>query len=119
LQCEITEINGDKFTLTLNDVKNAPNLCVNVFSLNKALKRVFEVSNDGVFFSLNYKHVRLIFDFVINATDGSVTGVLIAFKNINGFANPLISNERIYDTNHLLKLFGHFSQEKLNNTVEM
>jgi hypothetical protein len=59
--------------VTLNDVKYVPSLCVNLFSLNKALKKGFKVSNDGVIFSLNYKHVKLICDRVIHATDGCVT----------------------------------------------
>jgi hypothetical protein len=33
-KCEVTQINGDKFTVTLNDVKYVPSLCMNLFSLN-------------------------------------------------------------------------------------
>jgi hypothetical protein len=57
LKCEVSQINGEKFTVTLNDVKYVPSLCVNLFSLNKALKKGFKVSNDGVVVSLNYKHI--------------------------------------------------------------
>jgi hypothetical protein len=39
LKCEVTEINGDMFTVTLNDVKYVPSLCVNLFSMNKVLKK--------------------------------------------------------------------------------
>jgi hypothetical protein len=106
----------------MNDVKYVPSLCVNLFSLNKALKKGFEVSNDGVVVSLNYKHVKLTFDRVIYAMDGCVTGVLmkpILSNNINRFANASINNERIYDINHLHKLFGHFGQEIINKTIKM
>jgi hypothetical protein len=48
---------------------------VNSFSLNKALKNGFKVSNDGVVVSLNCKHVQLTFHLVIHVTDGCVTGV--------------------------------------------
>ena len=122
LKCEVTQINGDKFTVTLNDVKYVPSLCVNLFSLNKALKKGFKVSNDGVVVRLNFKHVKLTFERVINATDGCVTGVSMKpmiSNNINGFANASISNERIYDINHLHKLFGHCGQEILNKMIEM
>jgi hypothetical protein len=83
--------------IALNDVKYVPSLCVNLFSLNKALKKGFKVSNDGVVISLTYKHVKLTFDRVIHATDGCVTGVLmkpILIDNINRFANASISTER-------------------------
>jgi hypothetical protein len=122
LKCEVTQINGEKFTVTKNDVKYVPSLCLNLFSLKKALKKGFKVSNDGVVVSLNYKHVKLAFDRVIHATDGCVTGVLmepILSNNINGFANASISNVRIYDINHLHKLFGHYGQEILNKTIKM
>jgi hypothetical protein len=87
----------------------------------KSLKKGFKISNDGVVVSLNYKHVKLTFDRVINATDGCVTGVSMKpmSNNINGFANESISNERIYDINHLHKLFGHCAQEILNKTIKM
>jgi hypothetical protein len=119
---EVTQIDVERFTVTLNDVKYVPKLCVNLFSLNKALKKCFKVVNDGVAVSLNYKHVKLTFDHVIHSTDGSVTGVLmksILHNSINGFANASISNQRTYDINHLHKLFGHYGQETLNNTSKM
>jgi hypothetical protein len=119
LKCEVTQINGEKLTVTLNDVMYVPSLCVNLFSLNKALKKGF---NDGVVVSLNYKHVKLMFDRVIHATDSCVTGVSMKpmmSNNINGFSNASISNERIYDVNHLHKLFGHCGQEILNKTIKM
>jgi hypothetical protein len=122
LKCEVTQVNGEKLTIRINDIKYVPSLCVNLFSLNKALKKGFKISNDGVVISLNYKHVKLTFDRVIHATDSCVTGVLmnpILSDNINGFANASISNERNYDINHLHKLFGHCGQEILNNTIKM
>jgi hypothetical protein len=65
-----------------------------LFSLNKALKKGFKVRNDGVVFTLTYKHLKLTLDRVIHATDGCVTGVLmkpIMSNQINGFANASIS----------------------------
>jgi hypothetical protein len=35
------------------------------------------------------------------------------------FANASIRSERIYDINHLHKLFGHCGQEILNKTIKM
>jgi hypothetical protein len=95
LKYEVTQINGEKFRVTINNVKYVPSLCVDLFSLNKALKKGFKVSNDGFVVSLNYKHMKLTFDRVIHATDGCVNGVLmkpILSNNINEFANTSISN---------------------------
>jgi hypothetical protein len=122
LKCEMTQINGEKFTITLNDVKYAPSLCVDLFSLKKALKKGFKVSNDGIVFSLTYKHVKITFDRVIHTKDGCVTGVLmkpILNDNINGFSNPSISNKRSHDINYLHKLFRYCGQEILNTTIKI
>jgi hypothetical protein len=69
----VTQINVEKVTVKLNDVKYELSLCVNLFSLNKAFKKGFKVSNDGVVVSLNYKNVKLTFDRVIHAMDACVT----------------------------------------------
>jgi hypothetical protein len=47
LKYEVTQVNGKKSTITLNDVKYVPSLCVNSFSLNKALKKGFKISKNG------------------------------------------------------------------------
>jgi hypothetical protein len=122
LKCEVTQVNGEKLIITLNDVKYMPSLCVHLFSLNKALKKGFKISNDGMVISLNYKHVKLTVDRVIHATDDCVTGVLmkpILCENINGFTNTSINNGRSYDINRLHKLFVHYGQAILNNTIKM
>jgi hypothetical protein len=122
LKCEVTQIDGEKITVTLNDVKYVPSLCLNLFSFNKALKKGFRVSNDIIVISLNYKDVKLTFERVIHTMDSCVTRVImkpILIDNINGFVNASISNERTYDINHLHKLLGHCGQEILNNTVKM
>jgi hypothetical protein len=67
LKCEMIRINGENFTLTLNDVKYVPNLCVNLFILNKALKKGLKVINDGFVVSINYKHVKMTFNCAIYA----------------------------------------------------
>jgi hypothetical protein len=95
-------------------ISSVPNLCMNLFSLNKALKKGFKVSNDGMVIRLTYKQVKLTFDRVIHVTDGCVTGYLmktIMIKNINGYANASISTKRSYDINHLHEVFGHCGQE--------
>jgi hypothetical protein len=46
LKFEVNQINGEKLTITLNDVKYVPGHCVNLFSLYKALKKGFKVGND-------------------------------------------------------------------------
>jgi hypothetical protein len=78
--------------------------------LKKALKKGFKVSIDGITVSLDYKHVRLTFERVINAMDGCMTGVTmkpLTINNIIRLANASISNERTHDINYLHKLLGN------------
>jgi hypothetical protein len=75
LKCEVTQLDGKKFLVSINDVKCVPNLCVNLYSLNKALKNGFILSNDANIVSLTLKHVRLTFDCTINAANSCVVGV--------------------------------------------
>jgi hypothetical protein len=107
--------------LAITDVKYVPSLCVNLFSLNKALKKGFKVSYDGVVISLTYKYIKLTFSRVIHATAGCVTGILmkpIMSDNINGFANASIRIKSL-DMYHLHKLSGHCGQEVLNIRIKM
>jgi len=62
LKCEVTQLDGKKFIVSINDVKFVPNLCVTLFSLNKALKKGFIISNEANIVSLTLKHLRLTFD---------------------------------------------------------
>jgi hypothetical protein len=65
LNCEVTQLDGRKFIVTLKNVKYVPEICSNLFSLNKALKNGFKLSNNDVIVSLTKKHVTLTFDHVI------------------------------------------------------
>jgi hypothetical protein len=53
LKCEVTQVNGEKLTITLNGAKYVPSLCVNLFRLKKVLKKGFKVINDGMIISRN------------------------------------------------------------------
>jgi hypothetical protein len=119
----VTQLDGNKFLVSKNDVKFVPNLCVNLFSLNKALKKGFIISNDANIVSLTLKHVRLTFANTINGADSCVVGVSmqpLPALNINyGLIHTAINNKVTLDFNNLHQLFGHCSQETLNQTIKM
>ena len=102
LNCEVTQIDGKKFLVTLENVKYVPEICSNLFSLNKALKNGFKLTNDGVIVSLTKKHVTLTFDHVIKTLDdGCVTGVMmrpiVTEKPHDGCAHTSIGKEKSFD----------------------
>jgi hypothetical protein len=119
LNCEVTQLDGRKFVVSLKNVKFVPGICSNLFSLNKALMNGFTLANDGVIVSLTKKHVTLTFDIVIKTVgDGCVTGVMMKIIH-DGYAHTSIRIERSLDINHLHKLFGHCGLETLKSTSKM
>jgi hypothetical protein len=122
LNCEVTQLDGRKFVVTLKNVKYVPEICSNMFSLNKALKNALKLTNDDV--SLTKKHVTLTFDCVIKMLDDAcVTGVrmrpIVPEKVYDGFAHASIKKEKSFDMNHLHRVFGHCGLDTLKNTVKM
>jgi hypothetical protein len=121
LKCEVIQVNGKKFPLTLHDVKFVPDLCVNLFSLNRALQNGFNLSNENVSIRLSKGSVTLIYDRVIKTINGFVTGInmkTLTPKAIhNGMVNTTISEA--YGISYLHKAFGHCGLETLKNTARM
>jgi hypothetical protein len=62
LKCEVVQVDGNKFAMALYDVKFVPDLCVNLFSLNRALQNGFKLRNENVSIRLSIGSVTLIFD---------------------------------------------------------
>ena len=48
LKCEVIQVNESNFIAMLKEVKYVPDLCVNLFSLNKALKHGFDLRNENI-----------------------------------------------------------------------
>ena len=48
LKCKVIQVDGSSLDVTLHEVKYVPELWVNLFSINKALKNGFNLSNKGV-----------------------------------------------------------------------
>jgi hypothetical protein len=124
LKCEVTQLDRRKFVVTLNNVNCVPEICSNLFSLNKALRNGLKLSNDDVIVSLMKKHVTLTFDRIIKTLDdGCVTGAMVrtisAKQGYDGFAHDSIEKEKSLDINHLQRVFGHCGMETLKNTVKM
>jgi hypothetical protein len=124
LNCEVTQLDGRKFVVSLMNVKFAPGICSNLFSLNKALMNGFTLANYGVIVNLTKKHVTLTFDVLIKTVDdGCVTGVvmkpIVEKINHDGYAHTSIGMERSLDINHLHKVFGHCGLETLKSTSKM
>jgi hypothetical protein len=70
LRCGILQKNGEKLIIKLESVKFVPELWINLFSIGKALKNGFNLSNDGEIIKLSEGNVTLIFDKVVRTKNG-------------------------------------------------
>jgi DUF4097 and DUF4098 domain-containing protein YvlB len=73
LKCHVIQLNGSSVNVTLKEVKYVPELRVNLFSISKALKNGFDISNKGLMISLKKGSVSVTFDRVIKTVNGSIS----------------------------------------------
>jgi hypothetical protein len=64
-KCRVIQIDGSTFTIILHDVKFVPNLWVNLFSINQALKKGHVIGNDELTISLSKGLTKVTFDRVL------------------------------------------------------
>jgi hypothetical protein len=100
LKCEVTQLDEKEFVVNLSNVKYAPEICSNLFHLNKTIKYGFKLSNDKNIVSLTKKHITLTFDCMIKTLDdGCVTRVMMrtisAKQGFDGFAHASIEKKRV------------------------
>jgi hypothetical protein len=104
LKCEVNQIDGRKFTVTLLDVKYVPDLYISLFSLNKALKNGFKFSNEVIPICLIKGLTTLMFHRIIKTTNDIVTGVKLKVLQpediLNGIINATISDAHEIDFLH-------------------
>jgi hypothetical protein len=65
LKCHVIQLNASIVDVTLKEVKYVPELWVNLFSISKALKNGFDLSNKGLMINLKKGSVAVTFDRLI------------------------------------------------------
>jgi hypothetical protein len=75
LRRRVIQVDGSTLDIIINDVKFIPELCDNLFSVNKALKNGFKLSNMNENISLTKGSASITFDRSIKSLDGTVPGI--------------------------------------------
>jgi hypothetical protein len=102
LRCEILQKNGEKVIVTLENVKFVPELWINLFSIGKALKNGFNLSNDVKMIKLSKGSVTLTFDRVVRTKNGFVPGIkLLPVLSDVGTSGMEIKKREMIDVNNL------------------
>jgi hypothetical protein len=52
LRCRVIQVDGLTLDIVISEVKYLPDLCANLFSMNKAIKNGFKLNNEGENISL-------------------------------------------------------------------
>jgi gag-polypeptide of LTR copia-type len=77
IKLNVTQVKGTNFTITLQGVKFVPDLWVDLFSINQALKKGYSISNNDIIISLNKGLNKITFDRFFKAKDGTFSGILM------------------------------------------
>jgi hypothetical protein len=80
LRRRVIQVDGSTLNILINDVKFLPELCSNLFIVNKALKNGFKLSNKNENISLTKGVASITFDRIIKSLDGAVSGIKIVLS---------------------------------------
>jgi hypothetical protein len=90
------------------NVKFVPELWINLFSIGKALKKGFNLCNDGKITKLLNGNVTLTFDKVVRMKNGFVPGIKLLQVSGNVGTSVLETKKRnTIDVNNLHKVLGY------------
>jgi hypothetical protein len=83
LRRRVVQVDGSTLDIVISEVTYLPDLCANLFSMNKTLKNGFKLSNEGENISLTKGSASITFDRIIKSLDGTVSGIKMG--NLAGF----------------------------------
>jgi hypothetical protein len=115
LKCCVIQVDRLEFDITLHKVKYVPELWVNLFSINKALKNGRNLSNKRLSTCLSRGSTSVLFDRLIRSTSGSVSGIKLSVLSIN--QSPIVCNT--IDINEFHKMLGHCGLYRLEKTAKI
>ena len=121
LKCRVEQLDGSSLDVTLNEVKYVPDLWINLFSINKALKNGFNLSNKGITICLSKGPVSVSFDRIFPTTNGFVSGIKMSVIHPAIISNAIESFKlkKSVDINQFHKVIGHCGADRLKNTANI
>jgi hypothetical protein len=107
--------------VTLKEVKYAPELWVNLFSISKTLKNGFDLRNKGLMISLKKGSVSVTFDRVIKTFNGSISGIKMTIydPSIAYISKGSLTEIIEIDVNKFQEMIGHCGVDRLKNTANI
>jgi hypothetical protein len=121
LKCHVIQFNGSFVNVTLKEVKYVPEWCVNLFSISKALKNGFDLSNKGLMISLKKGSVSFIFDRIIKTVNGSISGIKMTTHDppVVYIAKGSLTAIQESDVNKFHEMIWHCGVDRLKKTANI
>jgi hypothetical protein len=119
LKRRVIQLDGSVLNITINKDKFVPKLCANLFSINKAIKNGFSLSNKGTSICLTKGSASITFDRVINALSGTISGIKMIGNEspVASIAQSNFSSVNAIDINMFHKMIGHCGTDRLKRTA--
>jgi hypothetical protein len=121
LRCCVIQVDGSTLDIVINDVKFLPELCANLFSVNKALKNGFKLNNGNENISLTKGSASITFDRIIKSLDGTVSGIKIVYLDFPTSHVPQnkLDSVKSIDVNKFHEMIGHCGLDRLKKTAQV
>jgi hypothetical protein len=121
LRCRVIQVDGSTLDIVINDVKFLPELCVNLFSVNKALKNGFKLSNKNENISLSKGSASITFDRIIKSLYGTVSGVKMVYLDspIAYVDQYKLDSGKSVNVNKFHEIIGHCGLDRLKKTAQV
>jgi hypothetical protein len=75
LRRRVIQLDASTLDIVINKVKYLPDLCANLFSVNKAIKNGFDLRNEGESISFTKRSSSITFDSIFKSLDGTISGI--------------------------------------------
>ena len=121
LKRRVLQIDSSTLEITIKEVKFVPNLCANLFSINKAIKNGFNLSNKGTSICLTKGSSSITFDRVIKTLSGTISGIKMVpnDSSVAYAAHGIQDSTKTIDINKFHEMIGHCGFDRLKKTAEI
>jgi hypothetical protein len=121
LRRRVIQVDGSTLDIVINDVKFLPELYANIFSINKALKNGFKLSNKNENISLTKGSASITFDRIIKSLDGTVSGIKMIYLDswTAYIAQNKLDSVKSVDMNKFHEIIGHCGLDRLKKTAQV
>jgi hypothetical protein len=121
IKCHVIQCNGSNVVETVKEVKYDPELWVNLFSISKALKNGFDLSNKGLIISLKKGYFSVTFDRVIKTVNGYISGIKMTTYDlsVDYLAIGSLTAIKEIDVNKFHEMTRHCGVDRLKKTANI